>query len=162
MFLVVTVDRNWAIGKDGDIPYRFPVGRAYFEETTLGRTIVYSRKVLELFPNSAPLPGRKNVILTHDLDYTCDGATIIHSLEELEHFDNDDICIIGGANIFEQLYQRCDYAFLTHIDSVTLDCDAFFPDITQENWHIASNTPVLYYQGLPYRFETWKNGSIMN
>ena len=160
MFLVVTVDRNWAIGKNGDIPYRFPVGRAYFREAINGRTIVYSRKVLKLFPNSAPLEGAKNVILTRDPNFTCDGATIIHCLEDLEHFNNDTLCIVGGASIYRQLYKQCSYAFITHIDSVTLDCDAFFPDITQEDWKLVSCAPTLYYQGLPYRFETWRNMTI--
>ena len=157
MFLVVTVDRNWAIGKNGRLLYNIAPDRAYFQQITAGHTVVYGRKTLETFPNSAPLENRANLILTHDQSFTCDGATIIHSIEELKEFKSDDLYIIGGASVYRQLYKQCHYAFITHIDAETPESDAFFPDLELRGWPVITETPTLEYRGIKYRFTTYLN-----
>ena len=164
MFVVVAVDRNWAIGKNGGLLYRIPHDMANFRELTIGKTIVYGRKTLETFPDKKPLEGRKNIILTHDNSFTYEGATILHSVkelkEELEKTKDRNVYVIGGESIYRQLYNDCQYAFVTHIDNVTLDCDAFFPDIIKEGWQEVTTTPTLQYKGLPYRFASYKNPKL--
>jgi dihydrofolate reductase len=161
MFLVVAVDRNWAIGKDGKLVYRIPADRAQFRELTKGKTIIYGRKTLASFPESQPLAERTNIILTRDTSFACDGATIIHSIEELESYSTNQLYVIGGAEVYRQLYQKCKYAFVTYIDSVTLDCDAFFPNLDEDPaWIELGRTSRMYYQGLPYQFVTYINQAV--
>ena len=157
MFIVVAVDRNWAIGKNGGLLYRIPHDMANFRELTIGKTIVYGRKTLETFPNEKPLEGRTNIILTRDKQFSCEDATIIHSIDELSKYPSRELYIIGGASVYQQLYRKCEYTFVTFIDNVTLDCDAFFPNIVAEGWERVVDTPVLHYKGLPYQFVTYKN-----
>ena len=157
MFIVVAVDRNWAIGKNGGLLYRIPHDMANFRELTIGKTIVYGRKTLETFPHGRPLKGRTNIILTRDEQFSCEGATIIHSTNELSNYSSRDLYIIGGANVYQQLYRKCEYAFVTYIDNVTLGCDAFFPNLEAEGWERVVETPMLYYQGLPYQFISYRN-----
>ena len=160
MFLVVAVDRNWAIGKNGGLLYRIPHDMANFRELTIGKTVVYGRKTLETFPGKKPLEGRTNVILTRDKNFTCEGATIIHSTRSLKRFSDNEIYVIGGASIYRLLYRRCHYAFVTHIDAETPDCDAFFPNLKKKGWEEITTTPTLQYEGLPYRFVSYKNPKL--
>ena len=157
MFIVVAVDRNWAIGKNGGLLYRIPHDMANFRELTIGKTIVYGRKTLETFPHGEPLKGRTNIILTRDEQFSCEGATIIHSTNELKNYPSRNLYVIGGANVYQQLYRKCEYAFVTYIDNVTLGCDAFFPNLEAEGWERVVETPMLCYQGLPYQFISYRN-----
>lgn len=161
MFIVAVVDRNWAIGKNGDLLYRIPADMANFRETTIGKIVVYGRRTLPLLPNGKPLENCENLILSHDCMFSCEGATIIHSIEELEKYPTNELYIIGGASVYQQLFQKCKYAFITHIDNVTLDSDAFFPDISRlDNWKIVSQTPPIQYQGLTYKYVNYANTAV--
>ena len=161
MFIVVAVDRNWAIGKEGQLLYRIPADRAQFRELTRGKTIVYGRKTLDSFPGGKPLVERTNLILSRDTSFTCPGATIIHSIDELESYSTNELYLVGGAKVYRQLYQTCKYALVTFVDSVTLDCDAFFPNLDEDPaWSELSRTSTFYYQGLPYQFVTYINNAV--
>ena len=161
MYLVVTVDRNWAIGKEGKLLYRIPAALANSRELTTGKVVVYGRKTLGVLSNGMPIARCDNFILTRDPNFACNSATIIRSIDELERFPSNNIYIIGGEEVFWQLYQRCQYAFVTYVDSVTLDCDAFFPNLDEDkNWSILDKTSTLYYQGLPYQLRTYVNAAV--
>ena len=161
MFIVAVVDRNWAIGKDGDLLYRIPADMINFRETVSGKIVVYGKNTLPLLPEGKPLDFCENLILTHDRMFSCDGATIIHSIAELEKYPTNDLYIIGGASVYQQLYQKCKYALLTYIDNVTLDSDSFFPDLSKlDEWKIISQTPAIKYQGLSYMYVTYVNSAV--
>jgi len=157
MFIVASVDRNWAIGKNGDLLYRIPVDLANFSALTQEKTIVYGRKTLDTFPDGKPLKGRTNVILTRDEKFSCGDATIIHDLKELEQFKTNDVYIVGGESLYNQLYEQCYYAFVTHIDESQPDSDAFFPNLPEKGWKEITHSATLTYNGIPYWFATYRN-----
>ena len=65
MNIIVVVDENWNIGKDGGLLVHLSGDLKYFKEKTYGKTVVVGRKTLESFPGGKPLPGRTNIVLTH-------------------------------------------------------------------------------------------------
>lgn len=162
MYIFATVDQNWAIGKNGARLYPIPIDRVYFNESTKSRYIVYGRNSIPTISGYADTNmGQRHIILTHDTSFTQQNATIIHSITELDAFPTDDVYIVGGASVFQQLYRHCKYAFLTRVESVTLDSDAFFPRIDQrDNWIPIEQTSVMHYQGLPFRFVTYRNTDL--
>ena len=70
MNAIVVVDENWKIGRDGGLLVHLSGELKYFKERTYGKTIVIGRKTLESFPGKKPLPGRKNIVLTKQKDYS--------------------------------------------------------------------------------------------
>ena len=58
MDIIVAVDADWGIGKDGDLLQRISADMKYFREKTTGNVLVMGRKTLESFPNKKPLPKR--------------------------------------------------------------------------------------------------------
>lgn len=83
MKLIAAADKNWAIGKDGELLVRISEDMKNFSAMTTGNVIVMGRKTLESFPGGKPLPNRVNIVLTHKKDYNGKGAIVVHSEEEL-------------------------------------------------------------------------------
>ena len=83
MNAIVVVDRNWAIGREGNLLVHLPGDLKYYKEKTTGNVIVYGRKTLSTYPGGKPLPNRTNIVLTRNRDYENDGCIICHSREEV-------------------------------------------------------------------------------
>ena len=126
MKLIVAVDKNWGIDKNG-------------RSTTTGKVIVVGRKTLESFPGGRPLKNRTNVVLSKN--YEGEGVMVCRSIDELMrvlgHFSSDDVFICGGSSVYETLYKYCDEALVTKIDADG-KADSFFPDLDADpSWQLA-------------------------
>lgn len=117
MNIIAAVDKNWAIGKNNELLVRIPMDQKFFRDTTTGKVVVMGRKTLESFPNGLPLKNRTNIVLTHNPAYQVKDAIVVHSMEELhrelEKYDTNDVYVIGGQKIYEQLLDECDVAHIT-------------------------------------------------
>jgi dihydrofolate reductase len=145
--LIVAVDLNWGIGHAGGLLVSLREDMKRFKDMTIGQVVVLGRKTLATFPGGKPLPGRTNVILTHQPDFSADGAIICHSLDALisllADYPDESIYLIGGSSLYEQLLPYCRLAYVTRIKS-QYPADAFFPDLDQmPGWHLVSCGPEL-------------------
>ena len=163
MNLIAAVDSNWAIGKNNQLLVRIPMDQKFFRETTTGKVVVMGRKTLESFPNGLPLKNRTNIVLTHIPNYSVKDAIVVHSLdelhEELKKYNSEDIYVIGGEKIYEQLLDECDVAHITKID-FEYDADAYFPNLDENpDWEITGDSEEQTYFDLEfylYRYEKVK------
>lgn len=156
MNLIAAVDENWAIGKNNQLLVRIPADQKFFREMTTGKVVVMGRKTLESFPNGQPLKNRTNIVLTHNKDYAVKDAVVVHSMDELHEklkkYDSDDVFVIGGEKIYEQLLDECDVAHITKID-FAYDADAYFPNLDQNpDWEITGDSEEQTYFDLEYYF----------
>lgn len=156
MNLIVAVDANWAIGKDNESLVRIPADQKFFREITTGKVVVMGRKTLLSFPNGLPLKNRTNIILTHDESFHAPDAIIVHSLDELmqelKHYDSEDIYVIGGGSVYRQLIDACDVAHVTKID-YAFDADTYFPNLDEmPEWEITADSEEQTYFDLEYYF----------
>lgn len=157
MELVVAVDRNWAIGSRGELLYRIPADLKHFKALTLGHPVILGRKTLETFPGGRPLPGRANLILSRNPDFTVEGAAVYPDLDALIAAAPADSMVIGGESVYRALLSRCDTAHVTKIDSAAPAADAFFPDLDADpEWEAAETSEVLEHEGLPFRYVTYR------
>ncbi|MDD6156357.1 MAG: dihydrofolate reductase [Lachnospiraceae bacterium] len=156
MQLIAAVDQNWAIGKNNQLLVRIPADQKFFREVTTGKVVVMGRKTLESFPNGMPLKNRTNIVLTHNPDYQVKDAIVVHSMdelhEELKKYNSDDIFIIGGEKIYEQMLDECDVAHITKIE-FAYDADAYFPNLDErEDWELTGDSEEQTYFDLEYYF----------
>jgi dihydrofolate reductase len=89
-----------------------------------------------------PLPNRRNIIITRDVNYKKEGIEVAHSLSEvLDLFPdkNEEIFIIGGAEIYKQTMPIADMLYITHIDAEDNEADSFFPEIIPIVWNEISH-----------------------
>lgn len=123
---IVAMDENNVIGKDNDLPWYLPNDLKYFKKMTSGHTIIMGRKTFESI--GRPLPNRKNIVLTRDQQYKAEGCTVIHSVDELESYlHEDEVFLIGGAELFKTTLPKADRLYITRIHA-TFDGDTFFRD----------------------------------
>ncbi|MBR6158231.1 MAG: dihydrofolate reductase, partial [Lachnospiraceae bacterium] len=135
MNIIAAVDKNWGIGNRGELLVSIPKDQKMFRQETTGKVVVLGRKTLDTFPQKQPLPYRTNIILTHDKNYQVKGAVVVHSIEklmeELKKYPSQDVYIIGGESIYQQMMPYCDTAHITQIDH-EYQADAFFPNLDED------------------------------
>ncbi|NBH82075.1 dihydrofolate reductase [bacterium C-53] len=156
MKTIVAVDRNWAIGNKGQLLVNIPNDQKMFRMETTGKVVVYGRKTIETFPGGMPLASRTNIILSGRVNYHVKGATVVSSverlMEELESYAPDDVYVIGGASVYEQLLSLCDEALVTKIDNA-FEADAYFPNLDENpEWELIADSEEQTYFDLEYRF----------
>ncbi|MCO5145972.1 MAG: dihydrofolate reductase [Aquamicrobium sp.] len=139
--LVVAVAENGVIGRDGGMPWRLSTDMKRFKATTMGKPVVMGRKTWESFPKR-PLPGRHNVVITRDPAYAAEGASVAASLEDalaLARAEGaQEVCVIGGGEIYAAALPLADSLDVTHI-LVEIDGDTRFPAIDPAIWREASS-----------------------
>ena len=155
--LIVAVSRNGAIGLNNQLPWYLPEDLKYFKSVTMGKPLIMGRKTFDSI--GRPLPGRANIVLTRDPQWTSDGVKVVQSVEQAllageiacEASDVDEIMVIGGEQIYRMTIDLADRIYLTQVDA-DVEGDAFFPDIDLNNW---SQTRVKLPEIIdkhPYRF----------
>lgn len=127
--LIYAASENHVIGKDNGIPWRLPTDLAYYKKTTLGHPIIMgSRTFLGI---GRPLPGRQNIVLSNDPNFTAEGVDVAHSLDEaIDKANADDVFVIGGAQVFKTALPLASRIYLTRVHA-TVNGDTFFdPDLS--------------------------------
>ncbi|WP_424768900.1 dihydrofolate reductase [Paenibacillus sp. sgz302251] len=136
--LISAMDRNRTIGMDNQLPWRLPAEMAYFTKMTVGKTVLMGRKTFESLPK--PLKDRRNVVLTRQLDYKPEGCEAVHSLDEaIALSKEDEVMIIGGAEIYKQFLPYADTILLTAVEAEIEGGDAFFPLFLESEWELVES-----------------------
>lgn len=150
--LLVAHDPNRVIGKNNDLPWHIPEDLRYFKEQTMGKGIVMGRKTFESI--GRPLPGRLNIILTRNKDYSAEGAEVVHSMEEAVRLASDmheEVMIIGGSDIFRMSLPVADRLYITYVDQ-EFEGDTYFPPYSEEEWALVSSSGKLESDGIPFSY----------
>lgn len=161
MNIIVSVDKNWNIGKSNKLLVSIPTDIQYFYQKVSGKIIIMGRKTLQSLPNSKPISGCLNIILTRNKNYNVNDAYVVYNLvelfEKIKKYDSKDIYVIGGSNVYKQLLPYCDTAYITKIDYV-YDADCNFPNLDElENWKVVSCSDEYTYFDLEYKFLKYHN-----
>lgn len=124
--LIVAVAENDVIGRLGvQLPWRLKADLAHFKQVTMGHTVVMGRSTYETLKK--PLPGRDNVIVSRQLDFTAPGFTVVHTLDRalaLPSRDGDTF-VIGGGSVYEQALPFVTKIYLTRVHANPLG-DVYF------------------------------------
>ena len=121
--------------------------------------VLMGRKTFESL--GKPLPGRINLVLTRQSNWKANGAVAIHSLSDAQLFceanDYKELFVIGGAEIFEQTFEKASKLYLTRVHA-TPDVDVYFPIFDQRVWQLRSSKefPADEKHAYPYTFQYWE------
>lgn len=160
MRLIVNVGNNWGIGLKNKLLVRIPNDMKFFRSQTIGKVIVMGRNTLESFPQAQPLAGRTNIVLTTDTAYKVNGATVLHSMEELfeelKKYKEEDVYVVGGESIYRQLLPYCTKAYVTKVNH-SYDADAYFPNLDEApEWKQIEESEEQTYFDLEYVFAVYE------
>jgi dihydrofolate reductase len=150
--LVVARARNGVIGRDNALPWRLPGDLAYFKRVTLGHPVIMGRRTWESI--GKPLPGRRNIVVTHNRDYHAEGATVVGSLDEAWRAagEAEEACVIGGTSLFAEALPTADRIHLTEVDA-DVTGDTWFPPFDRTQWveHEVARQPRDERHEYPFR-----------
>ncbi len=134
--IIVAIDENRAIGKDGDLLCYLPADLKHFKNITTGHTVVMGRKTFDSLPKGA-LPNRINIVISRTERNYADTVYASSIEEALEKAPKDrEVFIIGGASIYNEALDFADRIYLTKIKHSFAEADTFFPAWDEAKWAV--------------------------
>lgn len=156
--LIAAVARNGAIGLGNALVFNEPADQRHFRQATLGCPVIMGRRTWDSLPaRFRPLPGRRNVVVTHNAAFDAPGAERVHSLADaLQHLaDAPRVFVIGGAQLYAAALPMAHRLVLTEVDA-DLAGDTYFPAWDRTLFDEVSRSSAQTEAGLPYHFVTYQ------
>ena len=159
--LIVAKAENNVIGRNNTLPWRIPAELQHFKQCTMGKPIIMGRKTFESL--GRVLPGRPHIIISRQEMTVPDNCHLVHSLhaafetgQGLLSENNDEMVVIGGAEIYRQAMNYVDTLYVTEVQ-LAPEGDAFFPEIDQRIWQpVASRLERDSNSAIAYRIVTYQ------
>ncbi|CAI8360875.1 MAG: Dihydrofolate reductase [Marine Group II euryarchaeote MED-G33] len=141
MAMIVAMDEEGCIGKQGDLPWRLKSDMIRFKNLTESdgyNAVIMGRKTWDSLPDSfRPLPERVNIVMSRDIGWSHDEAEVAlyHGRAiEIAYAEACDECwVIGGAQIYEMFIDRVDEIHVTTVHT-SGSGDVKFPDWDRSGW----------------------------
>ena len=127
--IIVAMSKNRVIGNNNELIWKLSSDLKRFKELTTGHSVVMGRKTYESI--GKPLPNRRNIIITRNLEYQVEGCEIVSSLEEALLLTGSNCFIIGGGEIYKQSLELADKIYLTLVHQ-EFEGDTQFPELNKE------------------------------
>lgn len=135
---IVAIAKNFAIGKDGKLPWHYPADLKFFKQTTTNHAVVMGFNTWESI--GKPLPNRLNIILSRKAEIEPQrNVLLLRSKEEalaLAKYINGDLFIIGGANTYENFADAIDKWIVTEVPDAAADADTFMPEYFLDGFNL--------------------------
>lgn len=154
--LIAALDRNFAIGKGNALPWHLPDDLKRFKKLTLGKPVLMGRKTAESLGRA--LPGRQNLVLTRSARVPFEGMQAVASLDQAlraaDEAGAEEVCVIGGGEIYALALPMATHLHLTHVDTAVDGADAFFPAFDAAHWRVVAdeNHPADAKHAYGFRF----------
>lgn len=156
MRAIVCADKDWGIGKDGELLVRISSDLKRFKEITMGCPVVLGRKTLATFPKGKPLPGRENLILSRNPDFEVDGATVCETLEQVLERVTPDAFVIGGGDVYRQFMPYCKEIYVTRLETAEF-ADTWFDNLDADpEWERVERDGPQEEQGYTFWYDLYR------
>ena len=148
--IIAAIGKNNELGNNNELIWKIPGDIKLFKENTIGKPVVMGMNTLKSLPGL--LPNRKHIVLTNqEVDFDSN-IIVFHNKKDLLDYItglDEEVMIIGGAQIYSLLIEYADKMLLTEIDD-TSEADTYFPKFNKDDW----NNKILgesEYQGINYK-----------
>lgn len=134
--LIAAVAKNRAIGYQNKLLFAIKEDMEHFKRLTMGHVIIMGRHTFESLPNGA-LPHRKNIVISKS-QTIFKGCTHVSSFEEALAMcqKEAEVFVIGGEQVYKEAISQADKLYLTEIDALPQQADAFFP--AYDDWQLVA------------------------
>ena len=174
MNIIVATEKNWGIGKDNDLLFRYKEDMDVFKQLTMYNLVIMGKNTLLSLPKQMPLKNRLNLVLTTDEELKNQYKDIqdimfVKSIPELflviedliknTNLTEDRIWCIGGGSIYKQLLPYCKYAYV-NMCNYEHEADTFFPNLDEDvEWRCDR---IQICKTAPFVFYIYENKNIKN
>jgi len=164
--IVVAVSANGVIGRDGGLPWHLPSDLKRFKALTLRKPVIMGRKTWASI--GRPLPGRPSIVISRDAHFAAEGAITVQSLDAAlveartlaAELGVDEVCVIGGGEIYRQAIGRADLLHVTTV-AAEVEGDTRFPAIDTAVFEKIADEPLPQGEKDSHamHFATWRRKS---
>ena len=158
LVLIAAVARNGVIGRDGGLVFQEPADQRHFRQATLGCPVIMGRKTWDsLPPRFRPLPGRRNIVVSHNPGLAAIGAEVTADLPAAlaAAADAPRVFVMGGAQLYAQALPLAQRLMLTEVDA-ELPGDVHFPAWDRSQFVETQRHRACTDQGMPYHFVEYR------
>lgn len=132
IILIAAMAKHRVIGLQNKMPWHMPADLKHFKAVTMGKPVLMGRKTFESLGRA--LPGRQNLVISTNPMYEAKGAHVYTTLvDAMDAAEGNEVMVIGGGHIFEQMLPWAHTMHLTYID-LDVEGDAFFPEWSEIQW----------------------------
>lgn len=135
--LIAAIGKNNEIGANNQLMWKLKDDMKLFMNETMYHVVIMGRKSYESM--GGPLRNRRNVVITRNKDFQPEGVMVFNNLDAaLDHFDSADeeIFVIGGGDIYEQVMDRANRLYITHVDASFPQAEVFFPEFDPADYQV--------------------------
>lgn len=126
---IIAIAKNFAIGKDGKLPWHYPADLKFFKETTTGHAVVMGSHTWESI--GRPLPNRLNIVLSRSAEIEeGENVLVLRNRDEVLQLAREldsELFIIGGAKTYETFADVIDKWLVTEVPAEVDGADTFMP-----------------------------------
>jgi len=150
--IIVAASTNNVIGVQGELPWKISDDLKRFKQLTMGKPIVMGRLTWESI--GRPLPGRQNIVITRQPDFSAEGCDVVASPAAALDVagDAEEIMIIGGGQIYDLFLPKAGRLHVTRVH-VEIEGDAFFPAIDTDSWELVDREAFAASEANEFAFE---------
>lgn len=138
--IIVAMDEEGGIGKNGSIPWNLSNDLALFRFLTYGKTLAVGRKTYE---NMGPLENRRIYVLSESGNFDASPKDVhwVQNRENMHFKAQGPIWVAGGESIYKQFIGESENVYLSQIPG-TYDCDTFFPKEKLNDYRLVSTVSM--------------------
>lgn len=160
MILIFAVDENWNIGYSGGMLANIKEDLKRFRKITEGNIVIMGRRTLEAIPGEKPLSNRINILVTRDKKFEKQGFYILNNLNNLDKLLNKvnpkaemKVFLTGGGILVDQLFHRCNKAYITKIFKSYKNADTSIPNLDRDSdWKKIKQSKIHNDGNLQYKY----------
>lgn len=157
MKIILAVDKNWGIGKNGKMLFHIKKDLGRFKELTSGNICIMGRKTYESMGGA--LPNRENLILSRNKTYQAPDALVFNDYRDIFSYLEDkdkEVFVIGGEKIVELFLDFCDEAIITKIYAERL-ADSFLHNFdSDDRWEVISKSDIMEENGVSFQYIVYR------
>ncbi len=141
--IVVAMNADRVIGKDGQLPWHLPADMRHFRTVTMGHPVIMGRKTYASI--GKPLEGRLNIVLTRDASLRAPGCVLVDTPDAALRrarsttdmaIDPKEVMVIGGAAVYEAFLPRAGRMYVTFVYTDEIAGDTWFPEVDFDAWRM--------------------------
>lgn len=162
--IIVAADLNNAIGVKGNLPWHLPQDLKFFKNTTWAMPVIMGRKTFESM--GKPLPGRTNIVITRNPEWTVPGVLIAANLDQAIELAGElatrEVFIIGGGSIYREALPLINRIYITRVYTKIEEADTWFPQWDEREWELKWEQAFVAddTHRFDYSFQCWERNGL--
>jgi len=140
--IIVAIARNNAIGLNNDLLWHISADLKRFKKITEGSSVIMGKRTFESLPR-APLPNRRNIVITDNTNDRFKDCLTVFSIEEAVELckHEKEAFVIGGGSVYRQFLPIAEKMYITQVHK-DFNADTFFPEIDPGQWQVIEQIDV--------------------